>query len=62
MCVCVWELVRVVPVLRLLAYQEMPENMARFKFHGVDAGFLILKVRRPSRSFSGEKTEMMEFL
>lgn len=44
------ELVLVAQVLRMLAYQEMPENMSRFKLHGVDAGSLTLKVRRPSRS------------
>lgn len=58
----VWELVLVALVLRMLAYQEVPENMSCFKFHGTDAASLMLKVRRPSRSFSREKTEMMEFL
>lgn len=45
-----WELVLVAQVLRMLAYQEMPENMSCFKFHGMDAGSLMLKVRRPSKS------------
>lgn len=33
------------------AYASLPGHISRFKFHGMDAGSLTLKVRRRSRSF-----------
>lgn len=32
------------------AYASLPGNMSCFKFRGMDAGSLMLKVRRPSKS------------